>query len=198
MKIGTGLLILTAGAMLLLGGCGHGDASGRQHEARLFGATYMTRNNPYFDVLNEGIEEVVEANGDILLTRDPLQDQEKQNEQIQEMIDEGIQMLFLNPVDWEKVQPALDACREAGVGIINVDTVVKDRDSVISIIETDNYQAGQLCALDMMAEIELVWVIQDVALGLLTIPNLIAMVALAPQVRKATKEYFGREAGGRG
>ena len=124
--------------------------SGRQHEARLFGATYMTRNNPYFDVLNEGIEEVVEANGDILLTRDPLQDQEKQNEQIQEMIDEGIQMLFLNPVDWEKVQPALDACREAGVGIINVDTVVKDRDSVISIIETDNYQAGQLCALDMM------------------------------------------------
>ncbi len=150
MKTGTGLLILTAGAMLLLGGCGHGDTSGRQHEARLFGATYMTRNNPYFDVLNEGIEEVVEANGDILLTRDPLQDQEKQNEQIQEMIDEGIQMLFLNPVDWEKVQPALDACREAGVGIINVDTVVKDRDSVISIIETDNYQAGQLCALDMM------------------------------------------------
>ena len=43
MKTGTGLLILTAGAMLLLGGCGHGDTSGRQHEARLFGATYMTR-----------------------------------------------------------------------------------------------------------------------------------------------------------
>ena len=150
MKIGTGLLILTAGIMLLVEGCGRPDGSGRQHEARLFGATYMTRNNPYFDVLNQGIEEVVEANGDILLTRDPLQDQEKQNQQIQEMIDEGIQMLCLNPVDWEKVQPALDACKEAGVGIINVDTVVKDRDSVISIIETDNYQAGQLCALDMM------------------------------------------------
>ena len=41
-----------------------------------------------------------------------------------------------------------------------------------------------------LAEIELVWVIQDIALGLLTIPNLIAMVVLAPQVRKATKEYF--------
>ena len=62
---------LTAGVMLPAGGCGHGDASGRQHEARLFGATYMTRNNPYFDVLNEGIEEVVEANGDILLTGIP-------------------------------------------------------------------------------------------------------------------------------
>ena len=53
------------------------------------------------------------------------------------------------------------------------------------------------CIIGALAEIELVWVIQDVALGLLTIPNLIAMVALAPQVRKATKEYFGGEAGGR-
>ena len=44
MKIGTGLLILTAGIMLLLEGCGQADGSGRQHEARLFGATYMTRN----------------------------------------------------------------------------------------------------------------------------------------------------------
>ena len=53
------------------------------------------------------------------------------------------------------------------------------------------------CIIGALADIELVWVIQDVALGLLTIPNLIAMVALAPQVRKATKEYFGGEAGGR-
>ena len=49
-----------------------------------------------------------------------------------------------------------------------------------------NYIVGAL------AEIELVWVIQDIALGLLTIPNLIAMVVLAPQVRKATKEYFSK------
>lgn len=146
----TGAMILLIGMLICAQGCGRGEQAGRQHGARVFGSTYMTRNNPYFDVLNEGIEEVVEANGDILLTRDPLQSQEKQNEQIQEMIDEGIEMLFLNPVDWEKVQPALDACREAGVGIINVDTVVKDRDSVISVIETDNYQAGQLCAQDMM------------------------------------------------
>lgn len=122
----------------------------KKREARLFGATYMTRNNPFFDVLNEGIEEVVEANGDILITRDPLQDQKKQNQQIYDMIAEGIELLFLNPVDWEAVQPALDACEEAGIPIINVDTVVKDTDAVISIIETDNYQAGQLCAQDMM------------------------------------------------
>ncbi|MDR7811809.1 sugar ABC transporter substrate-binding protein [Lacrimispora sp.] len=150
MKMRTGRFILVITILALLPGCRRNEIDPRQHEALLFGATYMTRNNPYFDVLNQGIEEVVVANGDILLTRDPLQDQEKQNEQILELIHEGICMLFLNPVDWEAVTPALDACKEAGVAVINVDTAVKDRDSVISIIETDNYQAGQICALDMM------------------------------------------------
>jgi len=114
----------------------------------------MTRNNPYFDVLNEAITQVVEENGDILISRDPCQDQEKQNGQILEMIDEGIEVLFLNPVDWETVRPALEACREAGVIVINIDTVVKDREYVTSIVETDNYQAGVLCAQDMMRRVD--------------------------------------------
>jgi len=122
------------------------------HEPRIFGATYMTRNNPYFDVLHEVLEEVVEGNGDILISRDPSQDQEKQNEQILEMIEENIEVLFLNPVDWELVRPALEACRKAGVIVINIDTAVKDADYVVSYIETDNYRAGVLCAEEMMKQ----------------------------------------------
>ena len=111
------------------------------HEPRIFGATYMTRNNPYFDVLHEAIQEVVEANGDILISRNPCQDQEKQNGQILEMIEEGMQVLFLNPVDLDKVRPALEACKEAGVVVIDIDTMVKDMEYVTAAIETDNYQA---------------------------------------------------------
>lgn len=43
---------------------------------------------------------------------------------------------------------------------------------------------GALCSIN------LVWLIQDCALGLLTIPNLIALVVLYPKVRIATKEFF--------
>lgn len=99
--------------VLLLTGCRMVEETKDEHEPKIFGATYMTRNNPYFDVLHEAIEEVVEANGDILISRDPSQDQEKQNDQIQEMIDEGIEVLFLNPVDLEKVRPALEAMPES-------------------------------------------------------------------------------------
>lgn len=77
-----------------------------------FGATYMTMNNPYFVNMDENIEESVQAKGDILITRDPLQDQKKQNEQIKDMINEGIDVLFLQPVDRNKVRPALELCKK--------------------------------------------------------------------------------------
>ena len=125
-------------------------AKDNKQKPRLFGATYMTRNNPFFNILNESIKEVVEANGDYLIVRDPQQNQERQNQQILDMIEEGIEVLFLNPVNWETVKPALEACKEAGVGIINIDTVVKDTDFVLNIVETDNYQAGAECARDMV------------------------------------------------
>jgi len=121
---------------------------------RKFGATYMTMNNPYFPVLNEGIKEVVEANGDILITRDPAQDQEKQNEQIYQMIEEGVVAIFLNPVDWKKVKPALIACKEANIPVFNVDTEVFDKEYAVSIIASDNYNAGVQCAKDMMSKLD--------------------------------------------
>lgn len=146
-------MIIAAGLAALsvsLTGCNAAEVAEEEHDPRIFGATYMTRNNPYFDVLHEAIENVVEGNGDIVISRDPCQDQEKQNGQIMEMLDEGIEVLFLNPVDWETVEPALEACREKNVIVINMDTVVKKRDYVASIIETDNYEAGRQCAQDMM------------------------------------------------
>lgn len=145
------LIILGAGALT---GCADVSEMEEAHQPRIFGATYMTRNNPYFDVLHQAIEDVVEGNGDILISRDPNQDQQKQNDQILEMLDENIEVLFLNPVDWELVQPALEECRKKGVPVIDVDTVVKDRDYVVSIVETDNYAAGVQCAQDMMKRID--------------------------------------------
>ncbi len=121
-----------------------------KQEPKKFGATYMTMNNPYFIALNESIREGVEANGDVLITRDPAQDQDRQNEQIKEMIDEGVTAIFLNPVDWTEVSYALELCKEAGVAVFNVDTKVYDRDMVESVIWSDNYQAGVQCARDMM------------------------------------------------
>ena len=125
-----------------------------KQEPKKFGATYMTMNNPYFIALNESIREGIEANGDVLITRDPAQNQDRQNAQIKEMIDEGVTAIFLNPVDWTEVSEALELCKEAGVAVFNVDTNVYKKDMVESIIWSDNYQAGVQGAEDMMKKKE--------------------------------------------
>ena len=124
----------------------------KEHVPRKFGATYMTMDNQYFEILNSAIQEIVESNGDILITRDPAQSQTKQNTQIMDMLDMGIDLVFLNPVDWKAVTPALIACREKNVPVINVDTNVFCSDCVASIVISDNYDAGVQIGKDIIAK----------------------------------------------
>lgn len=118
-----------------------------------FGATYMTLNNPFFVALNHGIKDVVEANGDVLIALDPALDPKKQVEQINDLIAQGVDAIFLNPTDWKEIKPGLIAAKEAGIPIINVDAPVYDTELVASIISSDNYNAGVLCAKDMMSRV---------------------------------------------
>lgn len=118
-----------------------------------FGATYMTLNNPFFVALNHGIKDVVEANGDVLIALDPALDPKKQVEQIKDLIAQGVDAIFLNPTDWKEIKPGLVAAKKAGIPIINVDAPVYDTDLVASIVSSDNYNAGVLCAKDMMSRL---------------------------------------------
>lgn len=43
-----------------------------------------------------------------------------------------------------------------------------------------------------LSSVGLVWSVQDCMLGLLIIPNVVALILLAPKVRRMTKEFFGR------
>lgn len=122
-------------------------------EGKKFGATYMTMNNPFFGAMNDAIKGAVEANGDILITLDPALDQVRQISQIEDLIAQGVDAIFLNPVDWQGVTPALIACKEAGIPIINVDAPVYDEEYVACIVASDNVSAGQLCGEDMLKRI---------------------------------------------
>lgn len=125
-----------------------------QKKALKFGATYMTMNNPFFIALNDGIKSIVEANGDSLVTLDPALDQNKQISQIEDLIAQKVDAIFLNPVDWKGVKPALDAAKKAGIPIINVDAPVFDEDLVDCIVASDNYNAGVLVAQDVMSKLK--------------------------------------------
>jgi ribose transport system substrate-binding protein len=152
MSFRKGLLLVLVGVLsltLFITACNKKAKSGK-----VFGATYMTLNNPFFGALNNGIKEVVEANGDEVIALDPSLDQAKQIAQVEDMISQGVSAIFLNPVDWKGVKPALDAAKKAGIPIINVDAPVFDDKLVNAIVASDNYNAGVLCAKDMMKKMK--------------------------------------------
>lgn len=126
----------------------YGSQFGRKY--KIIGVTYMTLNNQFYDVLNSEIQQRVEEKGDHLITLDPALDQEKQNEQIEYLIEQGSDVIILNPVDWKGVKKGLEAAKKKNIPVIVVDTEVYDTDLVDVTIVTDNYQAGVLCAKDMM------------------------------------------------
>lgn len=112
----------------------------------------MTMDNQYFEVLNTAIEDIVESNGDQLITRDPAQSQQKQNDQIMDMLSMGVDLIFINPVDWKTITPALLACHEKNVPVINVDTEVYQDEYTASVILSDNYGAGVQIGKDVIAK----------------------------------------------
>lgn len=121
-----------------------------EKEVYCFGFTCLSMQNPYFITLEESLRDKVEAEGHTLITKDPGTNLEKQIEQIDEMIEEGIDAIFLHPVDWEGIEPALLRLKGAGVKIINIDCEVKDFDYVDAYVGSDNKEAGKLCGLDLI------------------------------------------------
>ena len=95
-------------------------------DRHLIGASYMTMNNEFYKIVSEEISQKVEAEGDQLILRDPALSVDRQIEQIKEMLDMGIDVLVLTPVDWESLTDVLTEAKEKGVYIVVVDSNVKE------------------------------------------------------------------------
>ena len=136
------LALLLVLAMLLMGAA--------MAEGNKLGYTCMDGTNPFFVTLEAAIREVVEANGDELISLDPQNSNEKQVSLVEDIITQGVVAMFLNPVDRDGIMPALDALKEANIPIFGFDTEVADMSYLVSYAGSDNYNAGYVCGLDLV------------------------------------------------
>ena len=118
-------------------------------EGNLIGYTCMDGTNPFFVTLEAAIREVVEANGDELISLDPQNSNEKQISQIEDLISRGVVAMFVNPVDRDGIIPGLDALKAAGIPMFGFDTEVADMSYLVTYAGSDNYNAGYVCGLDL-------------------------------------------------
>ncbi len=123
-----------------------------QSAHKVFGVTYMTINNPFYEVVNNEIMKIVEKHNDKLITLDPALDSDKQNEQIHYFIEQKVDGIFVNPINFYDIEPALQEAKEAHIPVIVIDTPILNKDLANCIVVSDNYGAGVRCAEDMMSK----------------------------------------------
>ncbi len=118
-----------------------------------FGYTCMDQSNPFFVLIEKTIRDEVEAKGDTLISVDPANDVTRQIQQIEDLIAQGIDGIYLNPAEAEGIIPALDQLKEAGIPIVNFDTEVADMSYVATYAGSDNYNAGVVCGADLVKKV---------------------------------------------
>lgn len=114
-----------------------------------FGFSISTMNNPYCAYLESTLRSLVEADGHQLITLDPQYNQQKQLDQVDKMIQRGVDLIFLCPINYHEITPALLKCAESGVSIVNFDCEVAETGYADCIVNSDNYSAGYKCAEDI-------------------------------------------------
>lgn len=128
------------------------DSSAEEKSSFSFGFSCITMENPYFITLEQSLRETVENEGHTMITKDPALNVDTQIQQIDEMIEEGIDAIFLCPVSWDEITPALESLKQAGVKIINIDSEVKETSYIDAYVGSDNKNAGYICGQDLIEQ----------------------------------------------
>lgn len=125
-----------------------GDTEEAEH---VLGFSCSDLSNPFYTVLEEALQSSLEEEGIRLVVRDARSDVDTQIQQVDELIQQNVEGVFLCPAEWEEITPALEALNNAGIPVINLDTEVKETDLVKAYVGSDNRNAGYVCGEDLVS-----------------------------------------------
>lgn len=116
-----------------------GEASGDY----TIGFSVSTLNNPFFVTLNEGAEAKAEELGATLTVVDAQDNASKQASDVEDLIQQGVDLIMINPVDSEAVAAAVESANAANIPVITVDRSAASGE-VVSHIASDNAAGGEM------------------------------------------------------
>lgn len=108
--------------------------------------------NVFFIQIKKAMEAALGAK-DTLVIQDAAGDQNKQMNDVADMISQGCNVICISSINSEGVRATLEACKEANVPVIAFNTAVKDPDLVKCTVVSDNVAAGQMCAQALAKEL---------------------------------------------
>ena len=115
------------------------------------GLSVSTLNNPFFVTLSEGVKEQAKESGSEVIVVDAQDDASKQASDVEDLIQQGVDLLIINPTDSEAVVSAVESANSSNIPVITVDRSAEGGE-VVSHIASDN-KAGGVLAGEYMLEL---------------------------------------------
>ena len=107
------------------------------------GISVADLSNVFYVDITDGMKAALQ-DGDELIITDEAFDPAKQIASIEDMIQQGVSVMLIDPVDSASIRSSLEACKAAGIPVIAYNSPCDDADLVDSTVATDNFLAGQL------------------------------------------------------
>lgn len=124
------------------------SAAVQQEQPLRIGVSLPNQTNVFFLQIVDGIKSVINGEDDEVVIADANGDQNKQLNDVTDMINQGCNVIALSPINSEGVRATLEYCKEVGVPVIAFNVGVADnlKELVETTIVSDNEVAGHLCA----------------------------------------------------
>lgn len=134
----------------LLVGCssqsGKSSSSSSNGSAKhAIGFAVSTLNNPFFVAMRDGAQKEADSKGVNLIVNDGNNDAAKQLSQIQDLIQQKVEAIILNPVSSQSLTSAVQMANKANIPVITLDRSV-DGGKIATFIASDNVAAGKMAA----------------------------------------------------
>ena len=152
MKKKVSILLVVCMLMVAISGCGKGadqpaqvkPEGGKDHVK--IGVSVPNLTNVFFLQIKEGMEKALQNDKDEIILQDAGGDQNKQMNDITDMISQGVDVVCLSAINSEGVKATLEECEKAGIPVIAFNVGVKNPELVKTTIVSDNIEAGRMCA----------------------------------------------------
>ena len=141
------LFVAGCGAATLEGDNANTDTTVEEKEASelVVGVSVSTLSNPFFVSLEEGIQNLADENGTEIRAVDAQDDSAKQINDVDDLIQQGVDILLINPVDSSAITPAVESANTAGIPVIMMDRS-SDSGNIVTLVASDNVTGGELAA----------------------------------------------------
>lgn len=109
------------------------------------GLSVSTLNNPFFVALKDGVTAAAEENGMKTIVVDAQDDSATQVSGIEDLIQQGADILLINPTDSAAISTAVEYANSVGIPVITLDRS-SDSGDVVTLVASDNEAGGQMAS----------------------------------------------------